>query len=261
MKFGFIGCGNMGGALAKALAHSTKDILISDRSGNAKPLAAELGCVYGSVAEAAGCEFVFLGVKPQMMAGVLSPLQPIFAEKQPILISMAAGLTIETIVKYAGAPLPVLRIMPNTPVSVGKGMTGFTPNARINEDTLRDFLSDMEEAGLWEQVEETQMDTVAALSGSGPAYAYYFTEALCRGAECCGMDKDQALRYAIATLEGAAEMMKQGNVSPEQLRIAVCSPGGSTLAGLKALDDAGFSDGVENCVKAAYNRNKELAKM
>ena len=75
------------------------------------------------------------------------------------------------------------------------------------------------------------------------------------------MDQDQALRYAIATLEGAAEMMKTGNATPEQLRIAVCSPGGSTLAGLKALDDAGFSDGVAECVKAAYRRNKELAKM
>ena len=114
MKVGFIGCGNMGGALAKALAHSTKDILISDRSGNAKPLAAELGCVYGSVAEAAGCEFVFLGVKPQMMAGVLSPLQPIFAEKQPILISMAAGLSLAQIESFAGTSfLTILRASPS----------------------------------------------------------------------------------------------------------------------------------------------------
>ena len=103
MKYGFIGCGNMGGALAKALAQTTKDILIADRSGKAKPLAAELGCVYGSVAQAADCEYVFLGVKPQMMKGVLAPLQPIFAEKKPVLVSMAAGLSLRR-----SSPLPVL---------------------------------------------------------------------------------------------------------------------------------------------------------
>ena len=196
-----------------------------------------------------------------MVRDALSPARPILDEKKPLLISMAAGLTIETVEKYAGTSLPVIRIMPNTPVSVGKGMIGYTANSLTDEETVIDFLADMTDAGHWERVREDLMDTVAALSGSGPAYAYYFTEALCRGAEKCGMEKDQALRYAIATLEGAAEMMKMSDSTPEQLRIAVCSPGGSTLAGLKALDDAGFTQAVEDCVKAAYNRNKELAKM
>ncbi len=261
MKYGFIGCGNMGFALAKALSRRTKDILICAPNSGAEKAEA-LGCRAGTVQEVAeSCERIFIAVKPNKVREALLPVQAILAQKKPMLISIAAGLTIETVEKYAGTPLPVIRIMPNTPVSVGKGMIGYTPNGLTDRQTLRDFLSDMEEAGLWEEVREELMDTVAALSGSGPAYAYYFTEALCRGAESCGMDKDQALRYAIATLEGAAEMMKQGDATPEQLRIAVCSPGGSTLAGLKALDDAGFSDSVENCVKAAYNRNKELAKM
>ena len=261
MKYGFIGCGNMGFALAKALSRRTKDILIC-APNTGKEKAQALGCKWGTALEVAeSCQRIFIGVKPNKVQEALLPLQDILAQKKPMLISMAAGLTIDTIENYAGTSLPVLRIMPNTPVSVGKGMTGFTPNSLIDDATLQDFLRDMEEAGLWEQVEEAQMDTVAALSGSGPAYVYYFTEALCRGAESCGMDKDQALRYAIATLEGAAEMMKQGDTTPQQLRTAVCSPGGSTLAGLKALDDAGFTDAVENCVKAAHQRNKELAKM
>ncbi len=261
MKYGFIGCGNMGFALAKALSRRTKDILIC-APNTGKEKAQALGCKWGTAQEVAeSCERIFIGVKPNKAQEALLPLQEMLARKKPMLISMAAGLTIETIENYAGTSLPVLRIMPNTPVSVGKGMTGFTPNSLIDDATLQDFLRDMEEAGLWEQVEEAQMDTVAALSGSGPAYVYYFTEALCRGAESCGMDKDQALRYAIATLEGAAEMMKQGDATPQQLRTAVCSPGGSTLAGLKALDDAGFTDAIKSCIKAAHHRNKELAKM
>ena len=261
MKYGFIGCGNMGFALAKALSCRTKDILIfAPNTGKEKAQA--LGCMWGTAQEVAeNCQRIFIGVKPNKVQEALLPLQEILARRKPMLISMAAGLTTETIEKYAGAPMPVLRIMPNTPVSVGKGMTGFTHNHLTDKKTVSDFLADMTEAGLWEEVQEELMDTVAALSGSGPAYAYYFTEALCQGAESCGMDKDQALRYAIATLEGAAEMMKNAEATPQQLRVAVCSPGGSTLAGLKALDDAGFTQAVANCVKAAYNRNKELAKM
>ena len=261
MKYGFIGCGNMGFALAKALSLRTQDILICDPVCGADRAAA-LGCKVGTVQEIANaCQRIFIAVKPNMVRDALLPVCPILDEKKPLLISMAAGLTIETVENYAGTSLPVIRIMPNTPVLVGKGMIGYTPNSLTDEETVIDFLEDMAEAGLWERVREDLMDTVAALSGSGPAYAYYFTEALCHGAEICGMEKDQALRYAIATLEGAAEMMKKSDNTPEQLRIAVCSPGGSTLAGLKALDDSGFTQAVEDCVKAAYNRNKELAKM
>ena len=261
MKYGFIGCGNMGFALANALSRKTKNILICDPICGADR-AKILGCNAGTVEEIANtCQRIFIAVKPNMVREALLPVQAILEEKKPLLISMAAGLTIETVEKYAGTSLPVIRIMPNTPVSVGKGMIGYTPNPLTSKETVSDFLEDMMEAGLWEEVQEDLMDTVAALSGSGPAYAYYFTEALCRGAESCGMDSAQALRYAIATLEGAAEMMKKADSTPQQLRIAVCSPGGSTLAGLKALDDAGFSQAVADCVKAAYNRNKELAKM
>jgi len=260
MKYGFIGCGNMGSALAAALAKATKDICICDHH-RSEELAKLLGCMPGTDREAASCDRVFIGVKPNKVRQALAPVQDILAERKPILISMAAGLEITTVEKYAGICLPVIRIMPNTPVAVGKGMIGYTCNDLVKKEILNDFLRDMAEAGTWDAVEESLMDTVAALSGSGPAYTYYFAEALCRGAVKCGMQEDQALRYAIATLEGAAEMMKQGDQTPEQLRIAVCSPGGSTLAGLKALDDAHFIEAVSDCIQAAYGRNKELSKM
>lgn len=260
MKYGFIGCGNMGGALAMALAKATKDICICDHR-RSEELAQLLGCISGTDREAASCDRVFIGVKPNKVCQALAPVQDILAERKPVLISMAAGLELSTVEKYARSSLPIIRIMPNTPVAVGKGMIGYTCNSLVKKEILDDFLGDMADAGVWDAVEEALMDTVAALSGSGPAYTYYFAEALCRGAVKCGMKEDQALRYAIATLEGAAEMMKQGDHTPEQLRIAVCSPGGSTLAGLKTLDDAGFPEAVSDCIQAAHDRNKELSRM
>lgn len=261
MKYGFIGCGNMGGALATALANSTKDILICNRT-TAQKVADALGCQAGTAAKVAeGCERIFIGVKPHMVRDALAPLQEALRRRKPLIISMAAGLTIDTLTEYAGTSLPILRIMPNTPVSVGCGMIGYACNNLVADDQLRDFLLDMAPAGQWEQVEESLMDTVAALSGSGPAYTYYFAEALCQGAVQCGMDPQQALAYTIKTLEGAVALLKLGDKSPEQLRREVCSPGGSTLAGLKALDDGHFTESVVSCIQAAHNRNKELAKM
>ena len=260
MQYGFIGCGNMGGALATALSKATKDILLCDPA-KGKEMAVKLQCSSGDVdAVARKCKRIFIGVKPNMVREALSPVQEILREEKPLLISMAAGLTLETVEKYAGSPLPIIRIMPNTPVAVGKGMIAYTCNDLVTESDIHSFLGDMRYAGAWERIDEDLMDTASALSGSGPAYMYYFAEALCRGAAACGMEEAQALRFAIATMEGAAEMLRTDGRTPEELRIAVCSPGGSTLAGLKALDDGNFTQDVISCVKAAHQRNKELAK-
>ena len=129
MKYGFIGCGNMGGAIARALANTTNDIMITDRSGKAKALAEKLCITYADpITVAVSCDRIFLAVKPQMMRQALAPLQPYLREHKPLLITMAAGLEISTIQELAGAELPVIRIMPNTPVQVGKGMTLYCCN-------------------------------------------------------------------------------------------------------------------------------------
>ena len=119
MKYGFIGCGNMGGAIARALSHSTEDIMISDPSEKARLLAEELRCSYGdntTVAET--CDCIFLAVKPQVMGDVLMPVAPILCDRKPLIITVAAGLKISRIEAFIGTHLPVIRIMPNTPVSV-----------------------------------------------------------------------------------------------------------------------------------------------
>ena len=262
MKYGFIGCGNMGGAIARALSQSTKDILISDRSGKAKALAEELGIAYGTPVEvAAGCDRIFLGVKPHMMKGVLESLQEILAEKKPLLITMAAGLTMEQIEAFAGGGFAVIRIMPNTPTAIGKGVIQYCCNNAVSGDIVADWLADMVPCGLLDELEERLIDAGSAISGSGPAYMYVFLEALADGAVACGIPRAKAYEYAAMTMVGAAEMYLQTKVHPGALKDAVCSPGGSTIAGIRALEEHGFRAAAMDCVIATYNRNKELGKV
>ena len=143
MKYGFIGCGNMGGALARALTKTTQDVIISDPSPFARELAAEMGCEYGSNELAASCDRVFLAVKPNILGSVLAGIRPILKSRKPLLISMAAGVSIEQIESFAGTELPVIRIMPNTPAAVGKGMITYAANELVDEATVTDFLRDI----------------------------------------------------------------------------------------------------------------------
>lgn len=259
MKYGFIGCGNMGGAIATALSKATKDILLADPY-KAESLSAELGCACGSNEEAASSERLFLAVKPQVMGAVLKDLQGVLAEKKPMLITMAAGLEIATIEKMAGTKLPVIRIMPNTPVAVGKGTIQYCCNELVDDAAVADFLNDMRFAGLLDSIDEKLIDAACSLSGCGPAFAYLFIEALADGAVACGVPRDKALQYAAATVAGAAEMVRVTGKHPGALKDAVCSPGGSTIEGVKALEEHGFRGAVMDCVAAAFKRNKELGK-
>ena len=261
MKYGFIGCGNMGSAIAKALSKTTNDIMITDRSGKAQLLAEELDCLYTDAPTvAASCERIFLAVKPQMMADALRPLQKILREYKPLLITMAAGLEIAKIQELVGAELPVIRIMPNTPVLVGKGMTLYCYNDLVDEAVLDDFLDDMAFTGHMDQIAEHLIDSAGVVSGCGPAYMYMFAEALADGAVACGVPRAKALEYAAATLAGAGEMLLQTGEHPGKLKDNVCSPGGSTIAGVNILEERAFRGAVMDCVKAAYKRNHELGK-
>ena len=256
MKYGFIGCGNMGGAIAKALAKSTTDFLVSDRSGKAKAL----GFPYGTAAEAAQADRVFLAVKPQMMAGVLAELAPLWGEKKPVLITMAAGLTMAQIDAMAGGGFPIIRLMPNTPVAVGHGLTLYCANERVSDGLLGDFIADMSHSGRMDALEERLFDAAGTVSGCGPAYIYMFIEAMADGAVACGVPRAKAMEYAAATMAGAANMVLQSGKHPGELKDAVCSPGGSTIAGVKALEDGKFRGTVMDCVMAAVKRNQELGK-
>ena len=261
MIYRFIVCGNMGGAIARALSISTKDIALADRSGKGKVLAQQLGITYsdnGSIA--ANCDRIFLGVKPHMMEGVLAPLQAILAERKPLLITMAAGLEVQQIEQFAGVRLPVIRIMPNTPTAIGKGVIQYCCNDLVDGAVLTDWLADMAPCGLLDPLDEHLIDAASAVSGSGPAYMYVFLEALADGAVACGVPRAKAYEYAAMTMIGSAEMYLQSKIHPGALKDAVCSPGGSTIAGLRAMEEGGFRSAAMEGVIATYRRNKELGK-
>ena len=261
MKYGFIGCGNMGGAIARALSKTTTDFLITDRSGKAKALAQELGCTYTSSSEiCTQADAIFLGVKPHMLKGTLAPLTPALLARKPLLISMVAGVEIRQIEEYLGVKLPILRIMPNTPVAVGKGVIQYCRNDLVTDEMLRTFLGDLSGAGVLDSLDESLIDAASAISGCGPAFVYQFIEALADGAVACGIPRPKAMEYAAATVIGAGEMVRTTGQHPGALKDAVCSPGGSTIQGVRTLEQHGFRGAVMDCVIAAYEKNQKLGK-
>lgn len=260
MKYGFIGCGNMGGALIRAAAKTTKDIMIADFDNEkAVELANELRLTVGdNKTIAAECDRIFLGVKPQVMTQMLDGIKDVLADKKPTLISMAAGLTTAKIKEMAGE-MPVIRIMPNTPVSVGKGVVLYCAND-VAQDVVNDFVKDMQYSGKLYLIDEGLMDAGCSVSGCGPAFMYTFASAIAKGGEQCGLSKSQAIEFAAATMAGAAQMLLTSDKTPEELTDAVCSKGGSTIEGVTVLKNSDFENIVCSCIKAAYKRNRELGK-
>ena len=259
MKIGFLGFGSMGGAIARAVSQVTKDIVLTDRSGRGKALADQLGVAYGSAQEIArDCGWIFLAVKPQMMEAALSPIRESLQEKKPLLVTMAAGLSMEKIETMAGGDLPVIRIMPNTPAMVGAGMTQYCCNSLVTEENERHFLSLMAHTGHVDKLNEGLIDAASALSGCGPAYMYLFLEGLADGAVACGIPRAKAYEYAAATMEGAAKLMLTAGQHPGQLKDAVCSPGGSTIQGVRVLEEKGLRAAAMDCVIAAFEKSRKL---
>lgn len=262
MKYGFIGCGNMGSAIVKALSTRTRDMAVTDRSGKAAAFATQQGVAYLSGTEiATKCRTIFLCVKPHMLREAVNSLLPALQENKPMLVSMAAGVTVETIESMVGCRLPIIRIMPNTPTAIGQGMIPFCHNDLVSAEMLQDFLVDMQSCGRMDILDERLMDAASALSGSGPAYLYVLLEALADGAVACGLPREKAMQYAAMTMVGAGEMYLQTGIHPGALKDAVCSPGGSTIAGIQVLEERGFRGVAMDCVVAAHQRNLELSKV
>ncbi len=263
LKIGFIGCGNMGGALAKAAAKSDGQIYLSDFCvDKAEALAKELSAeAVNNEFIAQNCDYIFLGVKPQIMADVLGEIKPTLAKREqaPVLVSMAAGVKTEKIINELGADYPIIRIMPNTPVAVSGGMILYTLEG-VGEAEENDFLEFMSAAGRFDKLPEKLIDAGSALSGCGPAFVCQFIEALADGGVACGLPRDKALLYAAETLRGTAKLMLETGEHPANLKDSVCSPGGSTIQGVRRLEQGAFRADVLDAVIAAYNRTKELGK-
>ena len=265
-KFGFIGAGNMGGALARAAAKAMapENITLADQmTEKAEALAAQLGCHTADTATVAKeCGFIFLGVKPQVMGIMLQSIAPVLAARENdfVLVSMAAGVAISDIQKMAGGNYPVIRIMPNIPASVGGGTILFDYTENVAQEAVATFRNALQHAGLVDPLPEKLIDAGSALSGCGPAFVSLFIEALADGAVACGLPRDKALAYAAQTVAGTAKMVLETGMHPAALKDAVCSPGGTTIMGVNALEMGGFRGCTMDAVMSAYQRTLELGK-
>ncbi|MCI9578650.1 MAG: pyrroline-5-carboxylate reductase [Oscillibacter sp.] len=263
-KLGFIGVGNMGGALVRAARRRLEgaQLLLANRTeAKAAALATELGASLSNNRTIAGnADYIFLGVKPQMMGDLLAEIAPVLAAREDrfILVSMAAGLSIADIQGMAGGDYPVLRIMPNTPCSIGEGMILHTPGPGVTEEEVRVFLEAMAGAGRFAPIPEKLMDAGSAVAGCGPAFADLFLEALADGGVACGLPRAQALEFAAQMMLGAARLALESGKHPGELKDAVCSPGGSTIQGVRRLEEAGFRGAVMDAVIAACEKNGKL---
>ena len=261
--FGFIGCGNMGGALVSAVSKNVDGakIAVTDYcQDKVTALVDRLGVTPATANEIAReSKFVVLGVKPQNMAETLAQIAEILQDRTDVVvISMAVSTPISKIRALIGAELPVIRIMPNTPVAVGAGMVLYD-TAGVCEADENEFLQAFDKAGRFDKLPEDKIDSASALSGCGPAFVYAFAEALADGAVECGVPRDKAILYASQTLLGSAEMLLTYG-HPADLKDAVCSPGGTTIAGMHALENGSMRGAVMDAVLSAYKRALELKK-
>ena len=262
-KVGFIGAGNMGGALCLAASKTDCILYVFDPdTAKAQALCDKTGAILSERdALCATCDLIYLGVKPQMLATVAAELAPALASRSTpyCLVSICAGVTTARLGElFPGAA--VIRIMPNTPVAVGQGMIQYCHNAQVTKEQVDTFLYAMQHAGKVDLLDEGLFDAATAVSGCGPAFAYLFADALAKGGTDCGLPYETAAEYAAQMLLGAALMLQNDPRTPEELREAVCSPGGSTIEGVKVMWEMGLENTVRDAVKASYERNKQLGK-
>lgn len=263
MTYGFIGTGNMAGALARALSKTVpgQQIHLHNRTpAKAETLAAALGA-HVSPREhiAQTCDCIFLGVKPQGILPLLAELRPLLDGRRTpaLLVSMAAGVTLRAM-EEAAPGAAILRIMPNTACAVGEGLTLYDCGGAVTERQLADLLRDMAAAGRWEHLPESLIDAGSAVAGCGGAFADLFMEALADGGVACGLPRDKANTFAAQMLLGAARLALDSGKHFGALKDDVCSPGGSTIAGVHALEAGGFRAAAMNAVVAAYRRTLEM---
>ncbi len=263
----FIGGGNMGGAILRAACRTIPPeqiVLFDTDADKARAVAEETGCAVAHD----GCEavrsarFIMLCVKPQVFRPVLAGLLPALREGgEKVLASIAAGVSLSAMsAMLDGLSLPLIRIMPNTPALVGKGTFLIAPDAGVPQSVTDELLRILSGCGLLLPVTEHELDLGSTVSGCGPAFAYLFIEALADGGVQIGLPRAMAQRLAAQMLLGSAAMVLETGEHPGVLKDAVCSPGGTTIAGVAELEKRGFRAAAAQAVVAAYRRNCELSQ-
>lgn len=264
MKLGFLGCGMMARALAGGLIDAgvveAGNILGSDKFAPAREALEKLGCrsTEDNSKIFAESDVVVVAVKPNDVATVLAAAN--FGKLNAIVVSIAAGVTISTLEGLLPAESKVVRVMPNTPCLVKEVAAAAAKGTYCSDSDLELALGLFKAVGTAVAVDESKLDAVTGLSGSGPAYGFVIIEALADGGVRMGLPRDQALKLAAQTVLGAAKMVLETGQHPGVLKDQVCSPGGTTIAGVHQLEIGGLRSTLMNAVQAATTRATELGK-
>ncbi|HEQ9041349.1 TPA: pyrroline-5-carboxylate reductase [Streptococcus pyogenes] len=256
MKIGIIGVGKMASAIIKGLKQTPHELIISGSSlERSKEIAEQLTLLYAMSHQDLidQVDLVILGIKPQLFETVLKPLH----FKQPI-ISMAAGISLQRLATFVGQDLPLLRIMPNMNAQILQSSTALTGNALVSQE-LQARVRDLTDSfGSTFDISEKDFDTFTALAGSSPAYIYLFIEALAKAGVKNGMPKAKALEIVTQTVLASASNLKTSSQSPHDLIDAICSPGGTTIAGLMELERLGLTTTVSSAIDKTIDKAKSL---
>ena len=264
MKVAFIGLGNMGASLAKAVAKevASTDLFLVNRSPQKVE---EFISQYGGTASDLEqvfqeAEVIFLGVKPYQICPLLEEYQDILGQRSNLLlVSMAAGLELEQMASVVkNERVGLIRIMPNTPVTIGQGVISLTRS--LTDKQVAQVKQLLAGAGALYEIEEKLMNPATAIAGCGPAFVYQMIEAMADAGVAMGLPRSQSLQMAAETFHGASQMVLETGEHPARLRDAVCSPGGSTIAGVNRLEQVGLRGDIIAGVEAAYKRTQEMGQ-
>ncbi|MDR3176191.1 MAG: pyrroline-5-carboxylate reductase [Desulfovibrio sp.] len=263
---GIIGYGNMGRALALGVSGNERlnrefALAVYEKNPAAAAAAAASGIFCAQTAQdlAGDADFVLIAVKPRHVGDLLREIEPKL-QKDQLLLSIAAGVSLDFLREHSKGRCPAARIMPNTPALVGRGIFGLCFGPGVPEKKQEAVRGLLKELGLLIEVDEGRMSAMTALSGSGPGYVFHFLESLAEAGVSVGLDRADAAAIALELLRGSAEMAAQSGLHPAILREQVASPAGTTIAGINLLDRGGARGLLVDAVRAAYDRSLEMEK-
>lgn len=265
-KIGFIGCGNMGKAILGGLVASklvpAENITVYNRSAKSvEAISQEFGSRGANSADevAKEADVLIVGVKPNMMANILGEIRDAL-KPNAIIVSIAAGVTLETLEFALKDGQKVVRVMPNTPALVNAGMSSITPNKQVSEDESALIVEIFSSFGRAEVVPEYLIHSVVGVSGSAPAYVFMFIEAMADAAVLGGMPRAQAYQFAAQAVMGSAKMVLKTGKHPGELKDMVCSPGGTTIEAVKVLEQKGLRAAVMDAMQSCMAKSEEMSR-
>ncbi|MEK5444041.1 MULTISPECIES: pyrroline-5-carboxylate reductase [unclassified Fredinandcohnia] len=265
-QIGFIGCGKMAQAMIQGIIASEvvtpQQIIVSAKTEKTLQFVKktyEVGTSLKNIEVATHADYLFLAVKPDLYAEVINEVKEVVKE-EAIIITIAAGITLDFIENQFKKPIKAVRSMPNTPSLVGEGMSALCENSYVTTEDLSEITQLFDGFGKTEVIEERLMDAIPAVSGSSPAYAYLFIEALADGAVMQGIPRKQAYKLASQAILGAAKMVLETEKHPGELKDDVCTPGGSTIQAIATLEERGFRAAIIAAMESCTRKSKELSQ-